>query len=161
MQIEAKIDELGLVLPAPMWLPEGFQAKWRQVRVVGTRAVIAGHGPRADDGSPGRASGKVGDGLTLDDGYLAARSAGLAILADLKRELRDLDRITTWVRVFGLVNSPSGFQMQPLVIDGFTALMIELFGEDSALCPRAVAGAVELPFGSPVIIEGEVEVTDG
>ena len=73
----------------------------------------------------------------------------------------DLDRITTWVRVFGLVNSPSGFQMQPLVIDGFTALMIELFGEDSALCPRAVAGAVELPFGSPVIIEGEVEVTDG
>ena len=57
-----------------------------------------------------------------------------------------------------MVNSAAGFVMQPQVIDGFTDLMVELFGEDSAICPRAVAGVAELPFGSPVIIEGEVEV---
>jgi hypothetical protein len=62
------------------------------------------------------------------------------------------------VRVLGMVNSAPGFVAQPQVIDGFTELMVDLFGEESAVCPRAVAGMAELPFGSPVIIEGEVEI---
>lgn len=159
MQIEAKLEELGLVLPAPMWLPEGYRPKWRQVRVVGTRAVIAGHGPRQADGTPPPAGGKVGLDLTVDEGYAAARSTALGVLGDLARELGDLDRITAWVRVYGMVNSAPGFVGQAQVVDGFTDLMVSLFGEESAVCPRAVAGMAELPFGSPVIIEGEVEVT--
>lgn len=156
MRIESKLAELGLTLPAPMVLPPGAQLNWRQVRVVGNRAVIAGHGPRAADGSFAGPPGKVGSDLTVEQGYRAAKLTGLAILADLKEELGDLDRVTSWIRVFGMVSSAEGFLGQAPVIDGFTDLMIQLFGEDSALCPRAVAGVTELAFGSPVIIEGEV-----
>lgn len=139
-----------------MRLPPGAQLKWRQARVVGNRVVIAGHGPRAADGSFAGPPGKVGSDLTVEQGYQAAKLTGLAVLADLKQELGDLDRVAAWVRVFGMVNSAEGFLAQAPVIDGFTDLMIQLFGEDSALCPRAVAGVAELAFGSPVIIEGEV-----
>ena len=90
--------------------------------------------------------------------YAAARSVGLSVLGDLKRELGDLDRVTTWLRVFGMVNSAPGFIAQPMVIDGFTDLMVALYGEESAICPRAVAGMAEMPFNSPLIIDGEVEI---
>lgn len=149
---------MGLSLPAPMRVPAGVQAKWRQVRVVGNRAVIAGHGPRAEDGSFLGPSGKVGVDLTVEQGYHAAKSTALAILGDLQRELGDLDRVDSWVRVFGMVNSAPGFAGQAQVIDGFTDLMVELYGEDSGLCPRAVAGMAELAFNSPVIIEAEVTI---
>ena len=159
MRVEAKLAELGLDLPGPMSLPEGFRPLWRQVRVVGTRAIIAGHGPRQADGTPPADGGKIGADLTPEQGYQAARSTALGVLGDLKREIGDLDRVVAWIRVFGLVNSAPGFSGQARVIDGFTELMVSLYGEDIAICPRAVAGAVELPFGSPVIIEGEVELS--
>jgi hypothetical protein len=158
MRIEAKLVEMGLALPAPMRVPEGFTVKWRQVRVSGNRAIIAGHGPRQQDGTFAGPGGKVGRDLTLEQGYAAARAIGLAVLGDLKRELGDLDRVTAWLRVFGMVNSAPGFTLQPQVIDGFTDLMIALYGEEAAICPRAVAGMAELGLGSPVIIEGEVEI---
>jgi hypothetical protein len=141
-----------------MRTPSGVQAKWRQVLIVENRAVIAGHGPRAADGSFAGPSGKVGGDLSLEQGYYAAKLTALAVLADLQRELGDLDRVTGWVRVLGMVNSAPGFAGQAPVIDGFTDVMIELYGEDSALCPRAVAGMAELPFNSPVIIEGEATI---
>jgi hypothetical protein len=158
VRIEERLAEMGLTLPAPMRVPAGFHVKWRQVRVVGNRAIIAGHGPRQQDGTFAGPGGKVGRDLTLEQGYAAARATGLAVLGDLKRELLDLDRVTAWLRVFGMVNSAPGFTAQPQVIDGFTDLMIALYGEDAALCPRAVAGMAELGLNSPVIIEGEVEI---
>jgi hypothetical protein len=158
MRVEAKLDEIGAKLPAPMRLAAGYRPSWRQVRVMGTRAVIAGHGPRSFDGTPAGPIGKVGSDLSVDEGYEAARSTALAVLGDLKREIDDLDRVSTWVRVFGMVNSAPGFVGQAQVIDGFTELMVALYGDDAAICPRAVAGMAELPFGSPVIIEGEVEL---
>jgi len=85
-------------------------------------------------------------------------STALAVLGDLKRELGDLDRVTAWLRILGMVNSAPGFIAQPQVIDGFTDLMVALYGEEAAVCPRAVAGMAELPLNSPVIIEGEVQV---
>jgi len=160
VHVEAKLAELGLELPEPMRLTQGFRPLWRQFKVIGTRAVIAGHGPRQLDGTPPAEGGKVGADLTPEAGYHAARSVGLAVLGDLKREIGDLDRVVAWVRVFGLVNSAPGFVGQARVIDGFTELMISLYGDDIAVCPRAVAGAAELAFGSPVIIEGEVELAD-
>ena len=150
--VESRLAAMGLALPAPMRVPADVQAKWRQVRVIGNRVVIAGHGPRGADGSYGGPAGKVGGDLTVEQGYDAAKLTALAILGDLKRELGDLDRVNAWVRVFGMVNSAPGFVAQAQVIDGFTDLMIELYGEDSALCPRAVAGMAELAFNSPVII---------
>jgi hypothetical protein len=120
LKVEAKLNEMGLALPAAMKMPAGFHVKWRQVRVFGTRAVIAGHGPRRADGTFAGKPGKVGADLTIEEGYTAARDTALAILGDLKRELGDLDRLVGWVRVFGMVNSAPGFSAQHQVIDGFT-----------------------------------------
>lgn len=158
MQIESKLSELGMVLPGEMRVPPVLRVKWRQVRVVGTRAVIAGHGPRQADGTFAGKPGKVGSDLSVEEGYAAARNTALAVLGDLKRELGDLDRVVSWVRVFGMVNSAPGFTSQPQVIDGFTDLMIALYGEDAAICPRAVVGVSELALNAPVIIECEAEI---
>ena len=159
MNVEAKLTEMGLHLPAAMSVPSGFVVKWRQIRVFGNRAIIAGHGPRATDGTPFGPPGKVGSDLSVEQGYASARATGLAVLGDLKRELGDLDRVQRWLRVFGMVNSAPGFIAQPQVIDGFTDLMAALYGEDASYCPRAVAGMAELAFNSPVIIEAEVEIS--
>ena len=153
--IEAKLAEMGLVLPAPMRAPDGFRVTWRQVRVVGTRAIIAGHAPRTEDGTYPGPFGKVGSDLSVEQGYEAARLAALAVLVDLKRELEDLDRVTTWLRVFGMVNSAPGFTAQAQVIDGFTDLMVSLYGEERAVCPRAVAGMAQLAVNVPLIIEAK------
>lgn len=165
MKVEAKLKDMGLALPAELKMPPGVRVTWRQIRVVGTRAIIAGHGPRLTDGTPGvegitfeGPGRKVGRDLTVEQGYAAARSVGLSVLADLKRELGDLDRVTAWLRVLGMVNSAPGFALQAMVIDGFTDLMVALYGEESAICPRAAAGMSEMPFNSPIIIEGEVEI---
>lgn len=158
MSVEGKLNALGFALPAPMRFPPSLRISWRQARVVGSRAIIAGHGPRAADGTPFGKPGKVGRDLSVEEGYEAAKATGLAILADLKQEIGDLDRVLSWNRVFGMVNSAPGFLGQAAVIDGFTDLMIAVFGEDAAICPRAVMGAAELAMNSPVIIEGEVEI---
>jgi enamine deaminase RidA (YjgF/YER057c/UK114 family) len=101
----------------------------------------------------------VGRDLTLEQGYEAARLTGLAILGSLEREIGDLDRIAHWVRIFGMVNSAPGFQRQPAVINGFTDLILEVFGRDRGAHARSAVGMAELPFGIPVEIEGEVELT--
>ena len=159
MTVDEKLSAMGLALPAEMRFPPSLRVSWRQVRVVGSsRAIIAGHGPRAPDGGPFGKPGKVGRDLSAEEGYEAARATGLAILSDLKREIGDLDRLRSWSRVFGMVNSAPGFVGQAAVIDGFTDLMIALFGDEAAICPRAVMGAAELAMNAPVIIEGEVEI---
>jgi hypothetical protein len=91
MHIESKLAQMGFVLPLEMKVPPGFVIKWRQVRVVGTRAIIAGHGPRRADGTFAGKPGKLGAELTTEEGYTAARDTALSILSDLKRELGDLD----------------------------------------------------------------------
>ena len=159
MKIEAKLNDMGLALPAAMKVPPGFHVKWKQIRVLGTRAIIAGHGPRRPDGSFAGKPGKIGADLTIEEGYAAARDTALGILGDLKRELGDLDRVVSWVRVFGMVNSAPGFSAQAQVIDGFTDLMVALYGEEAGVCPRTVAGVAELALNSPVIIDGEVEIS--
>ena len=82
---------------------------------------------------------------------------GLAILGSLQRALGDLDRITAWGRIFGMVNSAPGFDRQPAVINGFSDLILELFGPEVGAHARSAVGMAELPFGIPVEIEGEVE----
>jgi enamine deaminase RidA (YjgF/YER057c/UK114 family) len=128
------------------------------VRIVGTRALISGHGPTNADGSLAQPLGKVERDVSLEQGYTAARLAGLAILGSLKRELGDLDRIAAWSRVFGMVNSAPGFNKQPAVINGFTELIVQVFGKDKGAHARSAVGMAELPFDIPVEIEGEVEL---
>jgi enamine deaminase RidA (YjgF/YER057c/UK114 family) len=158
--IEQRLQVLGLVLPAPLQLLAGASLPFPWVRVVGSRVLISGHGPTNADGSLAHPLGKVGAAVTLEQGYAAARLTGLAILASLRRELGDLDRIGRWVRVFGMVNSARGFNRQPAVINGFTDLIVEVFGNEAGAHARSAVGMAELPFGIPVEIEGEVSLVE-
>ena len=157
-RIAGKLAEMGLVLPPPLVPPGGIALPFQFVRLRGNRAFISGHGPLAPDGTVALPLGKVGRELTLEQGYTAARLTALAILGSLHRTLGDLDRITAWGRIFGMVNSAPGFDRQPAVINGFSDLVIELFGPEVGAHARSAVGMAELPFGIPVEIEGEVEI---
>ncbi len=157
-KIEQRLQALGLTLAAPLQIGPGIALPFPWVRVVGSRVLISGHGPTNADGTLALPLGKVGAELTPEQGYAAARKAGLAILGSLQRELGDLDRISAWVRVFGMVNSAPGFNRQPSVINGFTDLIIEVFGAEKGAHSRSAVGMAELPFDIPVEIEGEVMI---
>ena len=157
MRIEARLAELGLVLPPPVQAPPGIRLPFRPVRVVGERAIVSGHGPQNEDGTVAGPFGKVGADVSIDEAYLAARRTALSVLGSLQRELGDLDRVAAWVRVFGMVNSAPGFDRQPAVINGFSDLILELYG-DAGAHARSAVGMAELPFGLPVEIEAEVLV---
>jgi len=156
--IEKKLQALGLVLPPPVKPPAGVVLPFQFVRLVGTRAYISGHGPQNPDGTIAAPFGKVGRDLTIEQGYAAARLTALSILGSLRRALGDLDRITHWSRVFGMVNSAAGFGMQPAVINGFSDLILELYGSEAGGHARSAVGMAELPFNIPVEIEGEVQL---
>jgi enamine deaminase RidA (YjgF/YER057c/UK114 family) len=158
MRIEAKLQELGLVLPEPMKAPPGMKLPFAPVRVRGNRAFISGAAPLNPDGTLAEPLGKVGAQLTLEQGYQAARLTGLTILGSLKRELGDLDRVTAWLRVFGMVNVAPGFTQTPSVINGFSELILELYGPEAGAHARSAVGLAELPLHIPVEIEAEVEI---
>lgn len=158
-RIERRLAELGLSLPPPLKVPRGVVLPFELVRVTGRRALISGHGPQNPDGSIAGPLGKLGRELTIEEGYEAARLTALSILGSLQRTLGDLDRIVGWTRVFGMVSSAPGFNMQPSVINGFSDLVLELFGDDVGVHSRSAVGMAELPFDIPVEIEGEVEIS--
>jgi enamine deaminase RidA (YjgF/YER057c/UK114 family) len=158
MHVETKLKALGLTLPEPLKAPPGMRLPFASVRVRGNRAYIAGHGPQNPDGSIAQPLGKVGADLSLEEGYQAARLTALSILGSLKRSLDDLDRVVAWLRVFGMVNSAPGFKQQPTVINGFSDLILELYGSEVGQHARSAVGMAELPTGIPVEIEAEVEI---
>ncbi len=158
MTAEERLASLGYVLPEPLKLPPGIALPFPWVRIVGTRALISGHGPTNPDGSLALPLGKVGAEVSEEQACMAARLTGLAILGSLKRELGSLERIACWTRVFGMVNSAPGFVRQPAVINGFTDLIVSVFGPARGAHARSAVGMAELPFRIPVEIEGEVEL---
>jgi len=160
MRIEERMKELGLPLHELPKMPENFRRVFPFVRVSGNSAWVSGHAATNPDGSMYPKLGKVGTDLTKEEAYEAARLTGLAIIASLKEELGDLDRVKCWVRVFGMVNVAPGFKEMPSVINGFSDLIIEIWGEEAGQHARSAVGMAELPFGIPVEIEAEVELTN-
>src|ERR1700733_14482724 len=158
-RIDARLRTLGLLLPPPTLPPAGVALPFQFVHIVGRRALISGHAPQNPDGSFALPLGKLGRELTVQQGYVAARLTALSILGSLKRTIGDLDRIANWSRVFGMVNSAPGFTQQPSVINGFSDLILEVFGPVVGAHCRSAVGLAELPFNIPVEIEGEVELT--
>jgi enamine deaminase RidA (YjgF/YER057c/UK114 family) len=158
MRIEAKLQELGLVLPEAMQAPGAPRLPFAPVRMRGNRAYLSGAGPLAPDGSLAEPLGKVGAEVTLEEGYQAARLVALAHLASLKRALGDLDRVTAWLRAFGMVNVAPGFVQPPAVINGYSDLILDLYGPEIGAHARSAVGLAELPFRIPVEIEAEVEI---
>ena len=160
MRIEARLAELGLVLPRALQTPAGTRLPFRNVRVRGNRAFIAGHGPLNPDGSLAGPFGKVPTEVSPEQAYQSARLVGLAMLASLQRELGDLDRVTAWLRVFGMVNSAPDFTAQPGVINGCSDLLLEVYGAEAGQHARSAVGLACLPFNIPVEIEAEVELAN-
>jgi len=157
-RIDTRLATLGLVLPEAVKAPPGVVLPFEFVHLTGKRAIISGHPPANADGSIAGPLGKLGRELTVEQGYAAARLTALSILGSLRRVLGDLDRITAWTRVFGMVNSAPGFVQQPAVINGFSDLVLEVFGTEIGRHARSAVGMAELPFNIPVEIEGEVEI---
>jgi hypothetical protein len=158
VRVEARLSELGLVLPAPTRPPPGVRLPFASVRVRGRRALAAGHGPLNPDGSLAGPFGKVPTEVTPEQAYTSARLVCLAMLASLKRTLGDLDRVTAWLRVFGMVNSAPDFADQPSVINGCSDLLLQLYGDEAGQHARSAVGLAALPFNIPVEIEAEVEI---
>lgn len=155
---EERLADLGYTLPEPLKLPPGVALPFPWVRVVGNRAIVSGHGPTDAQGNLAQPLGKVGAEVSEEQAFVAARLTGLAILGSLKRELGSLERVSHWTRVFGMVNSAPGFTRQPAVINGFTELIVAVFGPERGAHARSAVGLAELPFRIPVEIECEVEL---
>jgi len=160
MTPDEKIQELNLILPEPIKLPPNIEMQFSWVRISGNRVFISGHIALNADGSVSEVTGKVGGEVTVEQGYEAARQTGLAILSTLKRELGTLNKITAWLRVFGMVNVEPGFVKTPLVINGFSDLILDVFGKEIGNHSRSAVGMAELPFSAPVEIEAEVEISE-
>jgi enamine deaminase RidA (YjgF/YER057c/UK114 family) len=154
-RIESTLKELGLILPPPMQVPGGMALPFPWVNVRGDRVIISGHGPQNPDGSLAGPFGKVGAEVTLDQANEVARKVGLSMLGSLQRELGDLDRIASWAHVFGMVNSAPGFDRHPAVINGFSDLILAIFGPEVGRHARSAIGVAGLPFNIAVEIEGE------
>jgi enamine deaminase RidA (YjgF/YER057c/UK114 family) len=157
MHIEGKLEDLGLVLPEPMQVPQDLRLPFAWVRVRGNRAYISGHIALNPDGSVAQPLGKVGAEVSAEEGYQSARLVALAHLASLKRALGDLDRVTAWLRVFAMVNAASGFNQTPLVTNGYSDLILELYGPEVGTHARSSIGMM-LPLNAPVNCEAEVEI---
>ena len=153
---DARLTELGIVLPAPLKLPQGMVLPFPWVNVRGDRAWISGHGPQEADGSPAGPFGAVGDTVSVEEGYASARKTGLSMLGSLHRELGSLDRIAGWCRVHGMINCRERFDRTPAVLNGFTDLILEVFGAEVGAHARTAVGVAGLPMNFPIEIEAEV-----
>jgi enamine deaminase RidA (YjgF/YER057c/UK114 family) len=157
-KIEARLAELGLVLPEALRLPAGMALPFPWVNVRGDRAFISGHGPQEVDGSPSGPFGSVGSSVTVDQGREIAKNVALSVLGSVRRELSNLDRITGWCRVFGMVNCEPGFDKPSAVINGFSELILDVFGPDVGRHARTAVGVAGLPLNFAVEVEAEVMI---
>ncbi|MBD3665661.1 RidA family protein [Sulfitobacter aestuariivivens] len=153
---EEKLTSLGLTLPAPTVLPPGLRLPFSFINVRGNRLLFSGHPKSAADGSIDGPFGVLGDDVTTDEGYAHARAIGLSVLANIKAEIGELSRITGWMRVFGMVTSAPGYTEQHVVVNGFSDLVIDLFGDEIGRHARSALGVAGLPMGFAMEIEGEV-----
>lgn len=156
--IEDRLRDQGLELPPAVRPPEGVVLPFDFVNIRGDRAIVSGHGPQAADGSLAPPFGRVGAEVSLDEAVEAARLTALSMLGSLQRTLGSLDRVTGWVRVFGMVNSVPALNQQPVVINGFSDVILDVFGTDVGRHARSAVGMAALPFGMPVEIEAEVSI---
>ena len=155
MSPEQRLKELNLELP-PAPKPV---AVYKPLVVVGDMAYVSGHGPLKPDKS--LITGRVGADLDLAAGKIAARQVGLAILATLRSELGNLDRVRRLVKVLGMVNSTPDFKDHPQVINGCSELFADVFGKENGIGARSAVGMGSLPGNIAVEIEAIFELNAG
>jgi enamine deaminase RidA (YjgF/YER057c/UK114 family) len=142
MDVERRLDELGLTLPAAAALPPGVEIPFAWVRVRGHWAFVSGHGALAADGSPAGPFGKIPSEVTLQEAQHSARLAVLAVLGDL-------DRVSAWLMVNGYVNAEPGYPQTTAVMNPFSDLIIDLYGADAESHARTTIGVATVPLNLP------------
>lgn len=152
MNLEERIRELGLALPPPP-RPVG---NYLPGVLAGNLLFMSGVGPRRADGSA--VTGRLGDGMTVEQGYDAARFVGLNMLANIRAVLGSLDRIERVVKTLGMVNCTPEFDAMPRVVNGFSDLFVELLGEERGRGARSAVGMAALPGGIAVEVEMVLQV---
>jgi enamine deaminase RidA (YjgF/YER057c/UK114 family) len=151
MSIRDSLGELGLTLPPAQVVPEGLTLTYRRLVRWGDVVYVAGHGPTWGEGW-GAPLGKVGQEVSIEEGVAAAELTALNVLATIERELGDLDQVACWLKINGYVNAVPGFTEQARVVNGFSDLILKLYGLDK-LSARTSVGVPDLPFGMPVEVD--------
>ncbi len=154
-QLENKLRLMGYEIPPPFQFPNPNRTG---CVAAGSIVFVSGHGRDLPSLPQVKHAGKLGREVTIEEGYATARAVALSILASLKTELRDLDRIKRIVRLFGMVNVAPGFDRMPQVIDGASDFFYELLGPQNGQHARSAVGMAELPHGIAVEINGEFEL---
>ena len=149
-----RLAERGLEIPPAQVPPPGVRLTYRRLVRSENVAYLAGHGPTHGEGW-GSKLGKVGAELTVDEAVAAARLTALNVLGTIQRELGDLDGIACWLKINGYVNAVDGFAQHATVINGFSDLVLDLYGEER-LAARTSIGVPHLPFGMPVEVDAVI-----
>jgi enamine deaminase RidA (YjgF/YER057c/UK114 family) len=148
--IELKLAERGLTIPPSQVPPSGVRLTYRRLVRHGPIVYVAGHGPSYGEGWG--YLGKIGEDLSVEEGVKAAELTALNMLGTIKRELGNLECVTTWLKVTGYVNAVKGFTEQARIINGFSDLLLDLYGSER-LAARTSIGVPDLPFNMPVEID--------
>jgi enamine deaminase RidA (YjgF/YER057c/UK114 family) len=154
MGVAERLAERKLELPRAQVPPAGVRLTYRRLVRHGDVAYIAGHGPTHGEGW-GSPLGKVGADVTVEEAVAAAQLTALNVLGTVQRELGDLDAVTCWLKVNGYVNAVDGFTEHTHVINGFSDLVLDLYGEER-LAARTSVGVPHLPFDMPVEIDAVI-----
>ena len=137
-------------------MPVGAALPFPWVKLVDKTLYISGHGAQNTDGTLAGPFGSVGSDVSTEEAQASAKQVGLTILSNVKRELGDLSKIRQWTRAFGMVNAAPGFKDHPIIINGFTNLIIEIFGENVGSHTRSAVGMSSLQFNMCVEIEAQL-----
>ena len=155
---EQKLTDLGYKLPKPITVPKNLHLPFTFINIRDENVFISGHPRHSDDGVINGPYGKVGRDLTLDEANQAAKEIGLSVLSNLKKEIGELSRVKNWCRVFGMVNSTPEFDQQHLVINGFSDLIIDVFGDNIGQHARSAIGVASLQMNFAIEIEAEIRI---
>jgi enamine deaminase RidA (YjgF/YER057c/UK114 family) len=154
VDVAGRLAERGLEIPPAQVIAPGVRLTYRRLVRWGDVAYIAGHGPTYGEGW-GSKLGKVGRELTVEEAVAAAQLTALNVLGTIQRELGGLDGIACWLKLNGYVNAVDGFTEHARVINGFSDLILDLYGEDK-LAARTSVGVPHLPFDMPVEVDAVI-----
>ncbi len=152
MSVEQKLQSLNLSLPE---LPPS-KGIYKKCLIKGDLLFVSGHVSVTTDGS--YIKGKLGKDMSDDQGKIAARQCGLAILSSVKEQLGDLDKLKRVIKIFGMVNSTPDYENHPLVINGCSELYVQLWGEENGKGVRSAVGMGSLPGNVAVEIEAVFQI---
>jgi enamine deaminase RidA (YjgF/YER057c/UK114 family) len=153
----SRLQDLGLELPKAPTMPVGVVTAFSWVRLVGGRVLVSGHGPQRLDGTPAGPFGRVPTDVSLEEAVESARLAALSVLASTRAAIGNLDRVTAWVTVTGFVQAEPGYAKTTAVINGFSELVLDVFGDEVGQHARTAIGVAALPLNLPVVVAAELQ----